>query len=83
MTQSELSILLVVLPGVPLSARAQSADACADLTHFKLQAVEITKSELFVAGTTVPPTYPGGQRARIPSILTSIFRISLVSPVST
>ena len=59
MTQSKLSILLVALLGVPLAARAQSADACGDLTHFKLQAVEITKSELVPAGTTVPPPYPG------------------------
>lgn len=59
MTQSKLSILLMVLLGVPLAARAQLADACADLPYFKLQAVEITKSELVAAGTTVPPPYLG------------------------
>jgi Tannase and feruloyl esterase len=59
MTQSKLSILLMVLLGVPLAARAQLADACADLPYFKLQAGEITKSELVAAGTTVPPPYPG------------------------
>lgn len=59
MTQSKLSILFVALLGVPLAVCAQSADACADLTHFKLQGVEITKSELVPAGITIPPPYPG------------------------
>jgi feruloyl esterase len=59
MTRSKTSILLVALLGIPLGARAQSAYACADLMHLKLQTVEITKSEFVAAGTTVPPPYPG------------------------
>jgi feruloyl esterase len=57
MTQWKISLLLAAV----LSAQmcAQSAAPCADLTVLNLQGVEITKSELVSAGTTIPPAYPG------------------------
>jgi len=58
MTHSKFPLLLLALVSVPI-ARAESANACADLAGFKLPSVEITKSELFPAGTIVPPPYPG------------------------
>ena len=59
MTQLKLPLILVALLSVPLAARAESANPCADLTGLRLPGVEITKAELVAAGTTVPPPYPG------------------------
>lgn len=59
MTHSKFPLLLVALLSVPIAAHAELANACADLTGFKLPNVEITKSELIPAGTMVPPPYPG------------------------
>lgn len=41
------------------AAQAQPANDCADLARLKLQSVEIIKSELVPAGTTIAPPYPG------------------------
>jgi len=54
-----LPLLLLALLSVPIAARAELANACADLTGLRLPGVEITKSELIPAGTMVPPPYPG------------------------
>lgn len=43
------------------TAGAQSANSCADLGHFRLEGVEITKATRVLAGTTIPPAYPGAQ----------------------
>lgn len=40
-------------------AQAQGVDRRAELTHFTLSGVEITKAELKPAGTTIPPLNPG------------------------
>jgi hypothetical protein len=40
-------------------AHAQSSEACAGLVEFKLTGVEITKANFVLAGTNVPPPYPG------------------------
>lgn len=46
-----------------MAARSQSAENCAALVGLKIDAVEITKTALVPAGTTVPLAYPG-----VPSI---------------
>jgi hypothetical protein len=56
MTQRKILLLLAVLGA---QAQAQSAAPCADLALLRLQGIEITKSELISAGTTIPPAYPG------------------------
>ena len=43
------------------TAVAQSANSCADLGHFRLEGVEITKATMISAGTAIPPAYPGAQ----------------------
>lgn len=58
MTQWKISLSLAALLGAQMCAQAQSAAPCADLTLLKLQGVEITKSEVISAGTTIPPAYP-------------------------
>lgn len=42
-------------------ALAQPGNTCADLSHMKLDGVEITKAAMIPAGTTIPPAYPGAQ----------------------
>ncbi len=61
MTDSKHVLLLAALLGSCLTARAQLADPCAGLAAIKLAGVEITKSELVPAGTTIPAPYPGAQ----------------------
>lgn len=57
--QSRYLLLLVVVCSLCAVSKAQSPNACADLTSLKLDDVEITKSALVSAGTEVPPPYPG------------------------
>ena len=59
MTDSKRVLLLVALLSSCLAARAQLTDPCADLAGIKLPGVEITKSELVAAGTTIPAPYAG------------------------
>ena len=59
MMNSKFTLLLLALLTMPVAARAQSADACKNLTGFNLKGVEITKSEHVPAGTTIPAPYPG------------------------
>ena len=40
-------------------AVAQPGNTCADLSHLKIDGVEITKAAMIPAGTTIPPAYPG------------------------
>lgn len=57
--QSRYLFLLLVVCSFCAVSKAQSPNACADLTSLKLDDVEITKSALVSAGTVVPPPYPG------------------------
>jgi Tannase and feruloyl esterase len=59
MTQLKIPLFLVALLSVPITAHAESANPCADLTGLGLPGVEITKSELIPAGTMVQLPYPG------------------------
>ena len=59
MNQSRLMILLAATWCAALVLRAEPSNACADIMRMKLDAVEITNSELVPAGRTVPPPYPG------------------------
>ena len=59
MAHSKVTLLLLALLAVPMAARAQSTDACKDLTGLMLRGVEITKSESVPAGATIPGPYPG------------------------
>jgi len=59
MTQWKISLLLAAVLSAHMGAQAQSAASCGDLTLLDIQGVEITKSELVSAGTTIPPAYPG------------------------
>ena len=66
MTNSKFTLLLLALLTMPVAARAQSADACKNLTGFNLKGVEITKSEHVPAGTTIRPPIPAHLRS-VPS----------------
>jgi hypothetical protein len=59
MNPSRLVVSLVVVSFGALAARAQSPDACSNLTGLKFGGVEITKAELVPTGKTVPPPFPG------------------------
>jgi feruloyl esterase len=59
MTRLNLPLFLVALLSVPIVARAESANPCADLTGLGLPGVEIAKSELIPAGAMVQPPYLG------------------------
>jgi len=61
MTDSKHLLLLAALLGSCLTAHAQLTDSCAGLAAIQLAGVEITKSELVHAGTTIPAPYPGAQ----------------------
>jgi feruloyl esterase len=51
-----LLLAAVCVAGV---AKAEAADACADLGNLKLDGMEITKAAAVPAGTSVPGPYPG------------------------
>src|SRR4051812_47980990 len=59
MNPSRCLILLAAIACGALVASGQSPNSCSSLAGLKLEGVEITKAELIVAGTMVPPPYPG------------------------
>jgi pimeloyl-ACP methyl ester carboxylesterase len=59
MKQSRLVILLAATSCAAVAARAQTSNPCTELMGVKLERVEITKSELVPAGTSIPAPYPG------------------------
>ncbi|MGO9337240.1 MAG: tannase/feruloyl esterase family alpha/beta hydrolase [Terracidiphilus sp.] len=59
MKQSKLLLLAMMAWWIVPVARAESANACADVANLKIDGVEITKAAPVPAGTTVPPPYPG------------------------
>lgn len=59
MKPSKFVVLIAVASCTAFAGQAQSSNACTDLASLKLEGVEITKSELVPAGTTIPPAYPG------------------------
>ena len=59
MKRLKFPLFLVALLTVPMTARAEVANACADLIGLRLPGVEITKTEPIPAGTMAPPPYPG------------------------
>ena len=61
MTHCKRSLLLVAVLIAPLAAQSESADPCAALAGLKIDGVEIIKTALVPAGTTIPPPYPGAQ----------------------
>jgi hypothetical protein len=52
-------LLFAAISSVALMTSAQSPRSCSDLSALKLDHVEITKTELVRAGTTIAPPYPG------------------------
>ena len=53
-------LLLLLAAGCAFSAiPARAETSCADLSHLKMDGVEITKAAEVSAGTTLPPPYPG------------------------
>jgi feruloyl esterase len=61
MTNCKLSLLLAAVLCAPLAAQSQSVDPCTALAGLKIDGVEITRTALVPAGTTIPPPYPGAQ----------------------
>jgi feruloyl esterase len=59
MIRFKLLILFIAAMCIAGVARAQAANSCADLSHITIDGVEITKTAMSAAGTTVPPAYPG------------------------
>ena len=59
MIRYKLPILLMAAVCSLGVAVAQTANSCANLGHFKLDGVEITKAAMIPNGTTVPAGYPG------------------------
>src|SRR5450631_1880219 len=59
MTHYKRVFFLAVVVGGSLAAQAQTADPCTALTGLKINGVEITRSAVVPAGTTIPPPYPG------------------------
>jgi hypothetical protein len=59
MIHVRLLLLFVATTCASSIARAQAADSCVNLGHFRMDGVEITKVAMIPAGTTVPPVYPG------------------------
>ena len=55
----KILLLLVLIAFVAIAAGAQSANSCGDLANLKIDDVEITKTAVVPAGTTVPPPFPG------------------------
>ena len=55
---SRLLFLLVSIACLPLVAKAQSANPCADLASVNIDSIEITKTTAVPAGTTIPPPFP-------------------------
>jgi feruloyl esterase len=53
-----ITIAVLCASGV---AGAQLTISCSDLGHLKVDGVEITKTAMVPAGTTIPPAYPGAQ----------------------
>ena len=56
---SRFLFLLVSIACLPLAAKAQSANPCADLASLKIDGVEITKTTTVPTGTTIAPPFPG------------------------
>ena len=59
MKQTKLLLLAMAVFGIPFGGQAESANHCAELSQLKIDGVEITKSSIAPAGTTLPPPYPG------------------------
>lgn len=56
--QTRLLLLVTAVLCAAVAAQCQSTDSCAALTNLKLDGVEITKTAIIPAGTTVP-SFPG------------------------
>ncbi|MGD0697765.1 MAG: tannase/feruloyl esterase family alpha/beta hydrolase [Terriglobia bacterium] len=56
--QTRLLLLVTAVLCAAVAAQCQSTDSCAALTNLKLDGVEITKTAIMPAGTTVP-SFPG------------------------
>jgi feruloyl esterase len=59
MKQSRIRIGALLLCCASAAAQAQHSDRCTELAHLKLSGIEITRSQLVVAGKNIPPAYPG------------------------
>jgi feruloyl esterase len=59
MTNCKPPLLLAALLCASVAAQSQSVDPCTALVGIKIDGVEITKTALVPAGTTIPPPYPG------------------------
>src|SRR5579863_9993571 len=59
MNSFRLLVPLAAAVVAALAAPAQASNPCVDLLRLKFEGVEITKSELVSAGTTIPAPFPG------------------------
>jgi feruloyl esterase len=59
MIRFRLPLLLMAAICAAGVAGAQAANSCADLGNLKIEGVEITKTAMVPAGTTLPPVFPG------------------------
>ena len=59
MIQNRFPLLLLAAVCASGAMPARAETSCADLSHLKMDDVEITKAAPVPAGTTLPPAYPG------------------------
>jgi pimeloyl-ACP methyl ester carboxylesterase len=59
MMRSSVLALLMAATGAAAMAQSESRVSCANLANLKIEGVEITKAAHILAGTIVPPMYPG------------------------
>jgi len=59
MMRSSVLAFLMAATGAAAMAQSESRVSCANLANLKIEGVEITKAAHILAGTIVPPMYPG------------------------
>jgi len=61
MVRCKSLVLFIAIACISGAAPARAENSCVDLAHLKMAGVEITKSAMISAGTTIPPAFPGAQ----------------------
>ena len=59
MVQARILIVVMAASCAAAVARAESTTSCANLANLRMDGIEITNAAPILAGTTVPPLYPG------------------------
>ncbi len=57
----QLLLFIAVLCAFRGVSEAQPSDSCVDIGLMRIEGVEITKTAMIPAGTTIPPAFPGAQ----------------------